>query len=426
MVNVFPVASETFIERELELLSARGWDIQILTLRRGIVNSSTSEFAAKMNSTATVVYQSPRWQRLLTLISEIACHPLRSFRTMSTALYDAVHPGESMTLLQRCKLIYQAATTLRVAHLLRPMALELLHCHFAHAPTTFGMYLAMQLGLPFTFTGHANDLFPNRLLLKRKLQRATQLIAISDWHARLYRDIEPNCRERVTTVRCGVDVALWQNQSSSDLSNGDMHVLRVLTVCRLVAKKGVDSLLRAAAIARHEIGIPLRLTVIGWGEEESSLKTLSHALHLDDAVDWLGEVPSATVREQLSCSDVFALLCRIADNGDRDGIPVSIMEAMAFEIPVICGDLPAIRELVIHGITGFMVDPDNPSELASALARLYEDADLRSAIAVRGRELIDQEYSSQLNISRLEVVFGRALAGAGRVNDGRWSEDVSR
>src|SRR5208282_394836 len=153
----------------------------------------------------------------------------------------------------------------------------------AHAPATVGMYAAKQLAIPFSFTGHANDLFQRRCLLAKKLQRASLVACISRWHADWYRSISPEVSEKSELVRCGVDTQAWhppENPRSSDR-------LRIVTVCRLVEKKGVDTLIEAYRDLKRR-NIPASLTIAGSGDQESHLRALAAAI-ATDPIQWLGE-----------------------------------------------------------------------------------------------------------------------------------------
>jgi colanic acid/amylovoran biosynthesis glycosyltransferase len=341
-------------------------------------------------------------------IVEPLAHPLRTIRTFFTALRDALNPGERLSPGARAKLLGQAFMSLGLARRLRRAGVRHVHCHFAHAPASLGMYAARQLGIPFSFTGHANDLFQRRALLRRKLERAAFVSCISEWHREFYRGVFPGGAERYHVIRCGVDVESWIPKAGADRDIPRGQPLHVLSVCRLVEKKGVDTLLRAMAQFGRETGRAWQLTVAGDGPDRESLNALANELGCHSNVEWLGAVTNDRVRELLGRADVFALPCREDRGGDRDGIPVVLIEAMACGVPAVSGDLPAIRELVQHGRTGVLVEGNRPDQVAAELAALADDPSLRATLAHGGRQHVQEEFSLSANIRRLMHRLGNA------------------
>lgn len=397
---VFPLRSETFVYREVRALREAGWTVRTVSLNeppeRGV-----AEFA-DLEAGTVCVYGPGRSATIAAACAETVAHPLRAMGTMAAAVRDASHPGEPLSAGGRLKLVGQALAALGLAGRLRKAGVRHVHCHFAHAPASVGMYAARQLGVPFSFTGHANDLFQRRALLRRKLQRAAFVACISAWHQEFYRGIHPDSAGRYHVIRCGVDVAAWTPKASAGRDISVEDALRVLTVCRLVEKKGVDTLLRGLAAFGNATGRGWRLIVGGDGPERARLQSLANELGCAGAIEWLGAVGNDRVRELLGWADVFALPCREDRSGDRDGIPVVLIEAMACGVPVVSGDLPAIRELVRHGETGVVVDATTPAPLSAELARLADDPAWRVALARAARSWVESEFALAVNIQRIE------------------------
>jgi glycosyltransferase involved in cell wall biosynthesis len=405
IAGTFPARSETFVYREVRALRDAGWDVRTVSLNepteRGLPDLKDLETGT------TYVYGGGASRTLVAYLVESITHPIRSAVTMLGAWRDAIVPHERMSISARLKLLVQAAAGIGVAGRLRKAGgVRHIHCHFAHAPTTVGMYAAGQLGVPFSFTGHANDLFQRRALLMRKLDRAAFVACISEWHRELYLELCPAGGDRFDVIRCGVDVDAWtpKPDAGRDIAAGDP--LRILTVCRLVEKKGVDMLIRALALFGEQTKRPWRLTVAGDGPERERLQTLARELGCGDSINWLGPVGNERVRELLSSScDLFVLACREDRSGDRDGIPVVLMEAMACGVPVVSGDLPAIRELIRSGHSGILLDVNRPEPLAAELASLVSNSDLRRQLATGGRERVEEEFSLRRTIDRLTRRF---------------------
>jgi len=370
----FPLRSETFVYREVRELRRRGWDVTCVTLRP---STDIPDHAADLT------------RELLTVYGE---HKLGGMSWISVR--DAILTGESTAIAERLKLVYQSRAAGALAKRLKALGIQHIHCHFAHAPATIGMYAAMQLGIPFSFTGHANDLFQRRVLLKRKLQRAKFVSCISHEHRKLYNSIHARPDASYPIIRCGVDVDAFSSVSRSTQDSAPT----ILTVCRLVEKKGVDTLLRAFS----QLGTSnAQLLIAGDGPQRGELEKIA-ADAKSEHVHFLGAVSNDRVRELLQSSHIFALPCRVDRNGDKDGIPVVLMEAMACGLPVIAGDLPAIRELVIDHKTGLLVDGLRVEPTTNALRALLDDVNLQSQLGRQGRARVLEEFSLNENVTRLE------------------------
>jgi glycosyltransferase involved in cell wall biosynthesis len=269
----------------------------------------------------------------------------------------------------------------------------------ANTPTTIAMYAAAQLGVPFSFTGHANDLFVHRSLLGQKLRRCKFVACISRWHQDLYREILPVSDEKLPVVRCGVNTS--RAVAAMHPRTGP---IRVVSVGRLVPKKGFDVLIDALAQLPAEPAWTCR--IIGDGPERNNLRSLINSHGLQERITLTGPASNDQVLAALDEADMFALPCRVdPQTGDKDGIPVVLMEAMAAGRPVISGDLPAIRELVMPMETGMLVEPGSAGSLAAALSLMMSDNALRCRLAEQGRQHVVSEFDRTDNASRLTRLF---------------------
>ena len=391
----FPLRSETFVWREVRELRRRGWTVHTIGLRPP-EDGVPKELRDLFDSTQYVYGEIFRGD------DKPAGGWWRRSATTRLALRDALLPGEKTSARDRAKLVVQAAAGAALGRHLAGLGVRHVHAHFAHAPATVSMYAARAMRASFSFTGHANDLFQRRALLRRKLERAAFVACISEWHRELYRSIHAGGRYEV--IRCGVPVEDYGPPPMPALGG----LIRVLTVARLVEKKGIDTLIRSVADVPQA-----RLTVAGDGPQRDALERLAAEVG-GGRVAFLGPVDPSAVADLLREHDAFALPCRPSSDGDRDGIPVALMEAMAGSLPVLAGDLPAVRELVADGETGRLVPCGDvtamPAAVAAILREWSRDAVARRVLGEAGRGRVVEEFGLGVNVGRLEAAFRETSA----------------
>ena len=388
-----PKRSETFVYRELLALRGSGLTVRVATLHppeRDLGDARLDALAAE----AIPVYGAG-WGRLLAdYLAERIAHPLRATRVMWGAWRDAL-AADDVRGKARLKAPVQALAGLALAHRVRRLGIAHIHAHFAHAPAAVAMYAAQQLGVPFSFTGHAVDLFRDRALLHIKLQRAAFVSCISEWHRDFYQTLVPRPAADYPVIRCGVDTDEFVPTPAAGRAEPVL-----LGVGRLVPKKGFDLLIEAAARLRAR-GCPVRVRIAGGGPESERLAALVRERGLTGCVELLGDQSNAAVRNLLMEADVFALPCRVSQDGDRDGIPVVLMEAMAAGLCVVSGDLPALRELVAHERTGLLVAPGDLDMLVVNIEQLLKDPARRAELCAAGRRRVEEEFSTRVNNQRI-------------------------
>jgi glycosyltransferase involved in cell wall biosynthesis len=390
-----PSASETFVYREILGLRSRGIQVTVASVYRAKSSVGNSQVDALADE-AISVYSQGIAKLLVDAFKELLVHPWRSIVTCCSILRDIA--CARVTLRTRMKLIAQGMGSLALAHRLRPHKVMHIHAHFAHVPATIAMYAARQLEIGFSFTGHANDLFVRRCLLEEKLDRAQFVACISHWHRQFFIDLKAApTAEKFPIIRCGVDVRdIRMPQNCS--------VPLIMGVGRMIPKKGFDILIDSLGALAAQ-GAKFQCRLIGGGPEYDSLVARAKACSLDEAIEFAGALGHEDVLQNLMEADMFVLPCRPAGDGDRDGIPVVLMEAMAAGIPVVSGDLPAIRELITNDSTGLLVPSGDKQALASAIRSLLEDPARRAQLGKAGRERVREEFSTEQNLDRLIEAF---------------------
>ncbi|MBB6430448.1 glycosyltransferase family 4 protein [Algisphaera agarilytica] len=409
--SILPKRSETFVYREVLGLRERGVEVSIASVNapeRDLGDDKLDALAAE----AIHVYGKGIGGKVGVIRDAV----LQRGAWWPHGIFEV-----SPTYWPKHKL--QFAAGIALARRVKDRGITHVHAHMAHVPTTVAMACAEALGVPFSTTGHAADLFRDRSALKTKLQRAAFVSCISEWHRGFYREIVPGLSdEQLPVIRCGVDMREFTAVTPGTTEGG----ISLLGVGRLVPKKGFDVLIRAMAAASPPLAPGsargqttyqgddpgqspgLRVTLVGDGPEMVNLKALADEVGVADRVTFAEAQPNHVVREMMGQADVFVLPCQQAADGDRDGIPVVLMEAMARNVCVVSGDLETIRELVADNVTGLMVQPGAVDELGEVLVRLSRDPSLRQRLADAGRARVAEEFSMSVNLDRLEAAFAAA------------------
>lgn len=396
----FPTLSETFVYREVLALRETGLQVPVVSVRPGEERMG-DEVLNALAREAVPVYGSGLLRLGADVMIEALSHPLRSVHTLARAFREAWTERDVSGTGARLKVMAQGVFSLAVARRVRPWHPNLLHAQMAHVPCTFARYAAGQLGVPFSFTGHAADLFRDRCLLTVKLREAAFVHSISYWHRSFYRELSGRDEADLPVVRCGVDPDAFPRGVPEEGARGEGEGIRLLAVGRLVPKKGFDLLLEALA-DEALASINWSLTLVGEGPEKEALQAQRGAHPHRDRIVLTGALPNHEVQAAMSRCDVFVLPCRVDAQGDRDGIPVVLMEAMAAGAAVVCGDVPSIRELVEEGETGRMIPPGRVSDLTRALVALCGDPEERRRLAEAGRRRVVDEFSLQAAVRRIE------------------------
>jgi glycosyltransferase involved in cell wall biosynthesis len=393
-----PALSATFVYEEMLALEKRGISTLAFSVNRPIHPASDQRELAQRT---VYLYDAPKWS----LLAEAAWFLWKQpgWRLALTWLRADL---ASLRLFSRnaAALVFQFCAAVRLARLLAAKHCRHLHIHFAHVPAQIGMYASAMSGVPFTVTAHANDIFERGVLLPQKAARALMMLTISEFN-RAYLERIGVPAEKLAVVRCGVSFA--PRSGAAPAVRKDQYCIG--TLGRLVEKKGVDVLVRALAALRDK---PYRvvLDIAGDGPLHGELQRLVESLGVGGSVRFAGNLAHSAVREWMHGLDVFVLACKPDANGDMDGIPVVLMEAMSQRVPVISTRLSGIPELVVDGVTGLLAEPGDPASLAACIDRMLASADLRNATAARACAHVEAEFGQPVNLDRLTGYFQPVMA----------------
>jgi glycosyltransferase involved in cell wall biosynthesis len=402
--------SSTFVYREVEELRKRGWTVSTFSTT---LKHSGSVFSREVEAhirETEYLFDVPASQLMTGAWAQFFAAPAAFSRAKAAALHDAAVAQTSFTS-DRPKVMRHFLLGCYLAKRLRLKGIQHIHAHFAHVPTAIAMYGAMAAGISYSFTAHANDIFVRAMALREKVRRAAFVAVISEYNRRFLADLGCDPR-RMHIVRCGIDAEAFQFAPRSAKLDAE-EPPHIVTVCRMVPKKGIPQLVKALALLRDRGG-RFRCTIVGDGPQMGLVRSLVEEQDLGGSVELVGPAPQERVREYLAEADVFVLPCMQAPDGDMDGIPVAYMEAMALGVPVCATAVSGIPELIHHGESGVLASAGDPSTLADALEELLTDADRRARLAQGGRARIEAEFTITRNVDILQELFAQAIENRGR------------
>jgi len=279
-----------------------------------------------------------------------------------------------------------------------------IHAHWATYPALSAMILSRLSNVPYTFTAHAHDIYLDKLMLKEKIESAKRVLTISDFNKKYLIGIYgQTAEEKVNVVRCGIDVNTFIFNGFPQKNN---RVKTIIAVGRLCNIKGFEYLIEAMHILIDETGNKnLHCVIVGEGQNRNKLAKLINRFRLNDFVELPGAFSQEKLQKLLKEGDVFILPSIVTDNGNKDGIPVVLMEAMATGIPVVTTDVSGLPEIAIDTKTALGVPPRDAKGLAAAIERVLKDKELASQLREDARKLVEERYNIRTNASELVKYF---------------------
>lgn len=394
VVSLFPCWSETFIVREIHGMLDCGADVRILSLRAPSEELVQTDAAALLGR---VIYPEAGAAAAVRSLLAVAGHPLREIgfiARLAGCLFR--HPAAfAKSLVAWWRMLGALAAVRRFGpgHV---------HAHFATYPSTSALAIARALGVPFSFTAHAHDIFLENHLLAAKLRASAFTVVISDFNRRFIESLEPQAarQARFRLVHCGVSPGRFAFRREG------RDPRRLVAVGRLDAIKGFEHLVDACAILARG-GVAFDCRIVGSGPLREALEERVRGAGLGERVTLLGAMPQEQVRAELDCAGAFVMPSVVTPRGDRDGIPVALMEAMACGLPVVSTRVSGIPELVEDGVTGLLAEPGDAGSLAGRIASLMADAALADRLATAARQRVEREFNIHAESAKLhDAILG--------------------
>lgn len=384
LVKAFPRISETFIINEIIALEQQGLDLHIYSMIH-TRDQIRHRLVDQVRSPVTHL-PDPLWRSLPKVVGAHVWMLRRAPRRYLSTLLRVLATVD-LDLVER---FVQAPC---LARLLERDGITHVHAGFVHAPGSLAWLVFLLTGMPFSVATHAKDLYHSRSReLRRKLADARVVLTCTRYNVdHLLRICGPAGVRRLRQVYHGTDLDRFRF--------GPYALARpplVLTVARLVEKKGLGDLIRACALLRDR-GRQFQCRIIGSGVLKLRLERLVSELDLDPLVTLEGPLDQEDVVAWYHQAQVAVLPCVVTSDGDRDGIPNMLIEAAACGVPIVSTPVSGVPELIEHGRTGLLTPPQNPAALAEAIDALLQSPLLREGLRLTARSRVEEGFDVRRN-----------------------------
>ncbi len=401
----WPRLSETFIAQEIAGLEARGIALELWSMRRP---TDTARHPVHDRVKGRVVYL-PEYVKddpKRVFAAWLKARRLPGYAAARRKFVDDLRRDATSNRVRRWGQALVLAAEL-------PESIDRLYAHFLHTPASVTRYAATMRGLPWSVSAHAKDIWTSpEWEIRGKLAECDWLVTCTAVGLRRLQELAPR-PERLRLVYHGLDFAHLPGppgpRPMRDGSDPSDPVI-VLSVGRKVEKKGYDDLLDA--LAALPPGLQWRFEHVGAGELSDALKQRAASLGIGDRCTWHGAQPQKAVFAALAGADLFVLASKKAADGDQDGLPNVLMEAAHQGLPLVSTRAAAIGEFVEDGVTGLLVPPASPADLAQALGRMIADPGLRRTLAQRAGEVLRERFSYEAGVDWIAGALGATRTAA--------------
>lgn len=393
VLKKFPVLSETFILTEILALEARGIPVHIFSLERPNdprFHEDLPRLKASVSYVPDLLEPENLWK-----------HNHRAIRTFGRKYFREIAYALARGTPTLAWRVMQAAY---VANETRRFKLQHLHAHFATRPTSVAFLASRLTGVSYSFTAHAMDIYKHHLrldALARKIEHARFVVTVSDYNKQFLEQRAPLAADRVRRIYNGIDLHRFAPNGGPP-----EQPFTILCVARFVEKKGHRVLIEACRILRDR-GHAFECLLVGKGNLRGEIYEQIKAHQLKQHVRLVGPQTQLEVRDRFQHAHVCALPSLIAADGNREGLPVSVVEALACGVPVVTTPLTGLPEVVQDGVNGLLVPPGDATALADALERLMNDRGLLDRLSANARGSVVEKF----DIARTAALLHQLMTG---------------
>jgi glycosyltransferase involved in cell wall biosynthesis len=400
VLRSFPRLSQTFVLRELLALEAIGLQLVVVAITDPSEPFAQDE-VARLDAPVVYLDRPAGWGAAVRDHLEVLVR--RPFRYLGALARVArgrqIDQGYVAASRMHC-----FRQGVRLARLLlggRIGRVEHLHAHFAHDPAFVAMLAGGLTGTPFSFTAHARDIYqvaPG--VIAARIEAAAAVVTICQANVDYLTRVAPAQSTKLHLIYNGIDLDAYPG-GHAPASNA---VPLIVSVGRIVEKKGFGDLLAALSLVEQS-GRPFTCEIYGDGPLQEELGAAVQRLGLGAHVTLAGSQTQAAIRRALARADIFAITPFVTDDGDRDGIPTVILEAMASRVPVVSTRVVGVGEAVADGRTGLLCEPRDIAAIAANLSRLLDDPAVRDRMGTAGRQAIVSSFDISRSAGKLVELY---------------------
>lgn len=403
----YPRLSETFIAQELKALEERGFAFDIWSLRHPY-DDKTHPIHDAIRARARYLPEYLHQEPLRVLRGWRAARRMPGYAAARRVWLHDLARDRTRNRIRRW------GQALTLAAELAPET-DFIYAHFLHTPASVARYAAMIRGVAWGFSAHAKDIWTIPDWEKReKLADCRFGVTCTGTGARHLNGLAPR-EDTVSLIYHGLDLSRFppppERRPERDGRTPGAPIV-LLSVGRLVAKKGYDDLL--AALAALPAAIHWRFVHIGGGPLKEAMVSAAERLGIADRIDWRGKRDQTEVISALREADIFILPSKIAGDGDRDGLPNVLMEAASQRLPILSTAVSAIPEFIEDGVHGRLAPPGAPEALAAAMIDMIGNAGNRASLARSAYDRLKRDFGMEEGIDVLESLIGAALNDAAK------------
>jgi glycosyltransferase involved in cell wall biosynthesis len=425
ITSQFPELHETFVVRELAALKEAGVPLRVYSLKRCRDRIVHADAQPLIGLTTYAAWDSPRtW---LTAAAMLVRHPLRAASALAWVLRRHGWPPSTLA-----KALVVWVQSMALARRMRSDGITHVHAHWATMPATAAVLISRWLGTSFSFTAHAWDVFVGNPSLREKIRLASRVITCTEYNRQYLARLCPAEHEKIVLNYHGVDVEQFERSGTlearswkleagkspehfpaSSLQHPASNITPLfLSIGRLVPTKGYAALIDAYRLLKEK-GVAFRAVVVGQGPLRRALERRIRRAGLEDQVELRPAMSQEELHGLYARACAFVLPSEIAGNGDRDGIPNVILEAMAMGLPVVSTTVSGIPEAVQDRRTGLLVEPGDAKAVAHAMEILLRRPKLARIMGDQGRMWAETQFADRDHMARLIRQFEELLEGAG-------------
>jgi colanic acid/amylovoran biosynthesis glycosyltransferase len=378
----FPAFTQTFCARELAELYRQGAAPPVYSIRR-----PTEARPANIPLENIPVYYLPNTNGLeFKLRTKLVSSRLKNLWSGSGDIRDKGRFREAAYLGQ----------------VLRKAKVSHVHVHFAGLASRTAWWIKRLYGITYSFTGHANDIFcpkpDQRVGLSDLIREASFVVVVSDFGANWLRRGFPAFAHKIHRVYNGLDLSVFKSAAPK------ANPLRILSIGRLIEKKGFKFLIEACHLLRSS-GLPFVCQIVGDGPEHDRLEELVQGYHLSDTVQLMGPLPQTALVEILAQSSIFVFPAIHDSSGDTDNLPTVLIEAMASSLPIVATEVAGIPEIIQRNENGVLVPEQDPSHLADAIRAMAGDEGLLERFGRASRRIAEEKFALSNTVGDLKRLF---------------------